>query len=76
MNHSCDPNVVHFLEQGQLRVRALKPIKAGEELTMSYLIDDPGYFLYEQRQAYIAENLHIECECKLLSANDLGNSRG
>ncbi|KAG6848501.1 hypothetical protein H0H93_016502 [Arthromyces matolae] len=38
INHSCIPNVTHRFEQSSfsLRLRAVRPIKAGEELFISY----------------------------------------
>jgi hypothetical protein len=40
MNHSCDPNAFVFHEGSELRVRSLKPIRAGEEITQSYYDGD------------------------------------
>ncbi|EPE31990.1 SET [Glarea lozoyensis ATCC 20868] len=36
LRHSCEPNVFIFFEGNQLRVRSLKPLKAGEEISRSY----------------------------------------
>ncbi|ELR05438.1 hypothetical protein GMDG_01733 [Pseudogymnoascus destructans 20631-21] len=36
VNHSCDPNAFVFFEGSQLRMRSLKPINAGDEITLTY----------------------------------------
>jgi hypothetical protein len=38
MNHSCDPNCGVVIRSGvrQIEIRALRPIKAGEEITVDY----------------------------------------
>ena len=41
-NHSCDPNVYLRFEEGRIRVVARRGIDAGSELTLDYLINNPG----------------------------------
>ena len=43
INHSCDPNCVADEEDGRVFIRALRPIRAGEELFYDYglVIDEP-----------------------------------
>lgn len=36
MNHSCDPNAIYILEGANIRVRSLRPIEVGEEVTIAY----------------------------------------
>ena len=36
MNRSCDPNASYVLEGVNIRVRSLRPIKVGEEVTIAY----------------------------------------
>ena len=36
MNHSCDPNASYVLEGANIRVRSLRPIGIGEEVTIAY----------------------------------------
>ncbi|KAL5353109.1 hypothetical protein ACLOAV_001139 [Pseudogymnoascus australis] len=36
-NHSCDPNAFVFHEGRQLRMRSLKPLNPGDEITLSYV---------------------------------------
>jgi hypothetical protein len=37
INHSCDPNSFSFFEGSKIRVRSLRRILAGEEITTSYI---------------------------------------
>jgi len=48
LNHSCDPNV--FLDFSCLCVRALKDIRAGEEVTIHYAATE-----YEMHDAFACE---------------------
>lgn len=60
MNHSCDPNSAFFFEGPELRVRSIKSIKRGEEITISYT--DPTESLdFRQKQL---SNYHFVCKCK------------
>ena len=36
-NHSCEPNLVVFFNQPQLLLRALKPIRKGDDLFIKYV---------------------------------------
>jgi len=42
LNHSCDPNAYLRTVDGELRVVARRPIDAGEEITLDYLINTHG----------------------------------
>ena len=39
INHSCDPNAFCSFEGAGIRVRSLRPIGEGEEITISYTDD-------------------------------------
>jgi hypothetical protein len=64
MNHSCDPNcTVIGLGDGRsnlVAVVALRDIKKGEELTISYIDDD---MTYSQRQNEL-KDYQFQCGCK------------
>ena len=42
MNHSCDPNAYYAYEGGEPIARARRAIRAGSEITVDYLINNPG----------------------------------
>ncbi|KAF3012590.1 hypothetical protein E8E14_005742 [Neopestalotiopsis sp. 37M] len=59
-NHSCDPNVNLVFNQPSTVLRALKPIKKGEEIFMKYIdVTNP----YSVRQAEIRNTYHFTCKC-------------
>jgi len=64
-NHSCQPNVRMWqLPNEQMICRAIKKIKAGEELTFSYAPTIPfGLKNREFRQKFIKERLNMICIC-------------
>jgi hypothetical protein len=39
VNHSCEPNALAAVSQGQIFLRALKDIAPGEEITTNYLYE-------------------------------------
>ncbi|KAI2642724.1 SET domain-containing protein [Xylaria nigripes] len=59
-NHSCEPNAIVVFNQPELGIRALRPIKAGEEILVSYQeATDP----FGVRQAGLKDNYHFTCQC-------------
>lgn len=64
-NHSCDPNCVWFVNNdGDLTVRTLKPVSAGEALTITY------WDLHEVtavRRRRLEEEFHFRCLCSRCS---------
>ncbi|KAI0850312.1 hypothetical protein F5Y00DRAFT_268455 [Daldinia vernicosa] len=59
-NHSCDPNVIRVSNQPSTILRALKPIKKGEEIFMAYTeVTNPFWV----RQAHIKEAYYFTCQC-------------
>ncbi|KAL2163927.1 hypothetical protein VTH06DRAFT_3139 [Thermothelomyces fergusii] len=61
INHSCAPNAFITFEGSHLRVRSLKPIAAGEEITVSYA--DPSIPVFN-RQRFLKDTFFFECRCK------------
>lgn len=64
MNHSCDPNTFAFFEGRQLRVRSLKPIQAGDEITVSHVDAREGFTM---RHDVLWFKYFIDCKCELES---------
>jgi SET and MYND domain-containing protein len=60
MNHSCDANAFVYHEGNELRVRSLKPIRAGEEITQNYGDDDEDVL---PRRNRLQEKYFFLCEC-------------
>ncbi|KAI0460533.1 SET domain-containing protein [Xylaria acuta] len=59
-NHSCDPNASLAFNQPGHEIRALKPIKAGEEILIKYVeVTNP----FSVRQAELEEKYHFSCQC-------------
>lgn len=59
-NHSCEPNaVITFTQPGQ-SIRALKPIKAGDEIFVHYVdISNP----FSVRQLELKDGYYFNCRC-------------
>ena len=60
MNHSCDPNASYVLEGANIRVRSLRPIKVGEEVTIAYT--DITFPRDERREQL--SNWFFDCACE------------
>ncbi|KAK4205013.1 hypothetical protein QBC40DRAFT_325619 [Triangularia verruculosa] len=60
INHSCEPNAFAFLEKGEIRVRSLRKIAAGEEITICYI--DPTIDV-KSRQEILMDEHFFECDC-------------
>jgi SET and MYND domain-containing protein len=60
LNHSCDPNAVVLFDGAAAIVRALKPIAAGDEITISYVDRATDRF---ERQRQLASQYFFTCSC-------------
>lgn len=60
MNHDCNPNAHICFEQGQLRVRSLRKIRAGDEVVVSYV--DPRLHVLRRRES-LKQAHYIDCNC-------------
>lgn len=61
-NHSCAPNLFHHVIDNQVILIAIRPIRKGEQLFISYLgdkTDDATDF----RQQFLMENFEFQCHC-------------
>jgi len=63
MNHSCNPNTRVLTDGANFYVRAIAKIKAGEELTFSYSIENLSMKNRETRQNVIRNELGFICVC-------------
>ncbi|XP_066940517.1 SET and MYND domain-containing protein 4-like [Macrobrachium rosenbergii] len=62
INHSCDANLKFYTIGRNVVVRAIRPIKAGEELTVAYGICFENSNLTERRRAL--EKYQFNCSCE------------
>ncbi|KAF4521263.1 hypothetical protein B566_EDAN008466 [Ephemera danica] len=63
INHSCDRNADYLFSGRHIIVRALKPIKKGDQITTSYT--DPFYDLRkEQRLKNLQYTYNFTCSCE------------
>ena len=61
VNHSCDPNaIVTMFPRGTVTLSALRPLRDGEELTITYV--DRGLPVVERR-AQLLHGYGFECNC-------------
>ncbi|CAF9930485.1 MAG: hypothetical protein ALECFALPRED_004611 [Alectoria fallacina] len=65
INHSCDPNAFCFFEGTKIRVRSLRPIVAGEEITISYTDDT---LARDTRRGYLTR-WFFDCACEKCAKN-------
>lgn len=64
-NHSCDPNVVfHTNNTGALVYRAIRPIKAGEPILLSYLHSHELLLPSASRRQLLSARKRFTCQCE------------
>jgi len=67
LNHSCNPNCVWSWTKGDFRrksVRAVKPIKKGEEILVNYVdLEEFNYASREMRRTALVEKFGFFCKC-------------
>lgn len=61
-NHSCDPNIQSFFHQDKLVFYVDRPIKAGEQLMVSYCFVYPSADRKHRRLAL--KNYEFDCKCR------------
>jgi SET and MYND domain-containing protein len=61
-NHSCEPNIALMspFNDSRLRVVAIRPVAAGDELLISYIDEDMDW---SSRQKRLKEKYMFECDC-------------
>lgn len=63
-NHSCAPNLYYITDEHNIgHCIAVRPIKQGEQLFISYL-DEMNFKTTKQRQDYIKEIWDFTCKCE------------
>ncbi|KAK7065829.1 SET and MYND domain-containing protein 3 [Halocaridina rubra] len=62
INHSCYPSVKHYFIGRSLVMRAVRPISAGEELTISYI--KPFQKAKKQERKILLQRYWFSCTCE------------
>lgn len=62
LHHSCVPNVCHILNNGSIRCVVIRPIRKGEQLSISY-VTLHDFDSNVQRQ-YVLKQRYVNCCCK------------
>jgi len=72
INHSCLPNALRGpgTEEGTVEVRALRPLKAGDEVNISYLSDESLCKSTVPRRAALQGRWQFKCGCERCIAPD------
>ncbi|XP_059472215.1 SET and MYND domain-containing protein 4-like [Neocloeon triangulifer] len=68
INHSCDANVTRVFHLGTQVVKAIRPIKKGQQIFGSYG-PDYGGMPRSRRQAILREKFYFECDCDPCQSN-------
>ncbi len=62
-NHSCDPNAEFFNVHLRLRVRLIRDVRNGEEITISYLNNEENKKKRQHRREMLKKQYNFECAC-------------
>ncbi|XP_068236228.1 SET and MYND domain-containing protein 4-like isoform X2 [Palaemon carinicauda] len=65
INHSCYPNMRHYTLGRDLVMRAIRPIEAGQELTICYT--EEFHKLSTLKRSKVLEKYHFTCFCEACS---------
>jgi len=60
ISHSCDPNCVHSFRGCQIKLKCIKDVAVGEELSISYIDADVSV---EERQIKLKSVFGFTCTC-------------
>ncbi|GIL75583.1 hypothetical protein Vretifemale_5332 [Volvox reticuliferus] len=61
-NHSCAPNTTNYVIGDSMVVRACRPIRTGEEVTICYL-GRPQLLPFSRRISILSDEYGFECNC-------------
>lgn len=68
LNHSCEPNAIEESTRTTILVRSLRPIPAGEEVTISYLPRGVLGLESVRRREALLQARSFECRCRVCAA--------
>ena len=66
LNHSCRANCDYNIEDGCISVRSIRPVVAGEELTICYnnFLEEDGPVVKQDRRKYLLWAYRFSCQCE------------
>lgn len=68
INHSCNPNVEHYLDDDDhTYCVVVRPIKTGKQLFINYA-SEMEFKSNQERKKYIKNNWHFDCKCEKCSS--------
>ncbi|KRW98480.1 hypothetical protein PPERSA_03311 [Pseudocohnilembus persalinus] len=67
LNHSCKPNCIQIFNNRQIYIKTLRPIKAGEQLTVSYFDVCRSK---QERKKYALQQYMFKCQCERCENDD------
>eukprot|EP00462_Mataza_sp_D1_P018403 CAMPEP_0175130324 /NCGR_PEP_ID=MMETSP0087-20121206/5948_1 /TAXON_ID=136419 /ORGANISM="Unknown Unknown, Strain D1" /LENGTH=528 /DNA_ID=CAMNT_0016412539 /DNA_START=114 /DNA_END=1700 /DNA_ORIENTATION=- len=72
LNHSCHPNIVHFVTNEEISFRAVRPIGKGEEVCETYipLLGDLNVYSRSSRQAELKKKFGFDCCCEKCTSSE------
>ena len=65
LNHSCDPNTIGVFDGKRLELRAIKEIKVGEEVTLSYTDAYTAILEERKKKKLKLEYWGFQCKCDI-----------
>jgi SET domain-containing protein len=68
LNHACEPNCETIEDEGRIFVHTLRPIKAGEELFIEYLLTTYDPLEEDVRTQYACRCASAACRQSMLAA--------
>lgn len=61
INHSCRPNVHHFITPGNMEITTTRPIKKGDELFFTYI----GFWHDSETRKNFLHQYKFDCQCEV-----------
>lgn len=72
-NHSCSPNVLHYVKGNKMHCITTRNIAQGEQLYISYSFFDSGISTFKRRRR-LQTSWNFDCECLRCTHADITNN--
>lgn len=73
-NHSCEPNVLHFMQGNSMICVTGRYVQENEQLYISYLDESKEFMPTENRKVILETNWGINCGCRRCETKDADNA--